>query len=178
MERIKVEAIIRESGYTDFKWISGADIEVSFWTRFKCIYGCDSYGQRGTCPPNVPSIEECRKFFNEYENIAVIHLEKKLDTPEDRKKWSRKTNLNLLKVEKAIFLSGYHKTFLLFMDECRICEKCPGNKTDCIHPQQARPTPEGFGMDVFATVRKLGFPIEVLSDYSQTMNRYAFLLIE
>jgi hypothetical protein len=35
-----------------------------------------------------------------------------------------------------------------------------------------------MAIDVFATVRKLGFPIEVLSDYSQAMNRYAFLVIE
>jgi hypothetical protein len=35
-----------------------------------------------------------------------------------------------------------------------------------------------MGVDVFATVRKYGFPIEVLSDYAQAMNRYAFLLIE
>jgi hypothetical protein len=27
-------------------------------------------------------------------------------------------------------------------------------------------------------VRQFGFPIEVLSDYAQEMNRYAFLLIE
>ena len=33
-------------------------------------------------------------------------------------------------------------------------------------------------MDVFATVRKLGYPIEVLIDYDQAMNRYAFLLVE
>ena len=32
--------------------------------------------------------------------------------------------------------------------------------------------------DVFTTVRKIGFPIEVLTEYSQAMNRYAFLLIE
>jgi hypothetical protein len=35
-----------------------------------------------------------------------------------------------------------------------------------------------MAMDVFATVRKIGYPIQVLSDYSQEMNRYAFLLIE
>jgi hypothetical protein len=35
-----------------------------------------------------------------------------------------------------------------------------------------------MAMDVFATVRKLGYPIEVLTDYDQAMNRYAFLLIE
>jgi hypothetical protein len=35
-----------------------------------------------------------------------------------------------------------------------------------------------MAMDVFSTVRQCGYPIEVLSDYSQPMNRYAFLLIE
>jgi hypothetical protein len=33
-------------------------------------------------------------------------------------------------------------------------------------------------LDVFSTARKYGFPIEVLSQYGQTMNRYAMLLIE
>ena len=42
----------------------------------------------------------------------------------------------------------------------------------------ARPSPEALAVDVFGTVRSLGFPIEVLSDYDQTMNRYAFLLVE
>jgi len=35
-----------------------------------------------------------------------------------------------------------------------------------------------MAIDVFATVRKLGYPIEVLKDYSEEMNRYAILLIE
>jgi hypothetical protein len=33
-------------------------------------------------------------------------------------------------------------------------------------------------LDVFTTVRLLGYPIEVLSRYDQPMNRYAFLLVE
>jgi hypothetical protein len=35
-----------------------------------------------------------------------------------------------------------------------------------------------LGIDVYATVRSLGYPIEVLADLTQTMNRYAFLLVE
>jgi hypothetical protein len=35
-----------------------------------------------------------------------------------------------------------------------------------------------MAMDVFSTVRRIGYPIEVLADYRQAMNRYAFLLIE
>jgi hypothetical protein len=35
-----------------------------------------------------------------------------------------------------------------------------------------------MAVDVFATVRNLGYPIEVLTDPSDVMNRYAFLLVE
>jgi hypothetical protein len=46
---------------------------------------------------------------------------------------------------------------------------------DMIH---GRPEADALGVDVYTTVRKLGYPIEVLSDYKQAMNRYAFLLID
>ena len=42
----------------------------------------------------------------------------------------------------------------------------------------ARPTPEALAVDVYSTVRAIGYPIQVLSDYTQEMNRYALLLIE
>jgi hypothetical protein len=32
-------------------------------------------------------------------------------------------------------------------------------------------------MDVFTTVRKVGYTINVLSNYNEKMNRFAFLLI-
>jgi hypothetical protein len=35
-----------------------------------------------------------------------------------------------------------------------------------------------MAVDVFSTVRKVGYSIQVLADYAQTMNRYAFLLVE
>lgn len=177
MNMQKIEGMIRENGYDDFKWISGKEVVVSHWPRFKCTFGCPSYGKKGTCPPAVPSIEDCRAFFNEYEHIAVLHLPKKLDAPEDRKEWSRKTNIKLLKLEKEAFLLGYPKAFLLFMDECRICEECTGNRLDCQHLHLARPCPEALGVDVFTTVRKLAYPIDVLTDYQKEMNRYSFLMV-
>ena len=86
--------------------------------------GCSTYGKKGACPPSVPSIVECREFFSEYESIVVIRIQRKLENPEQRKKWSRETNVHLLKLEKAAFLAGYYKAFLLFMDECQVCDEC------------------------------------------------------
>jgi predicted metal-binding protein len=174
----KIESIILENGYNDFKWIAGSDVVIAQWPRFKCMFGCSLYGKKGACPPSVPSIAECGEFFSEYENIVVIHIQKKLENPEQRKEWSRRTNLHLLKLEKAAFLAGYHKAFLLFMNECQICDECSGTRNKCKNVHLSRPSPEALGVDVFATVRKLSLPIEVLTDDTQEMNRYSFLMIE
>ncbi len=178
VDRKHIESIIRGNGYNDFKWIAGSDVLVSQWPRFKCIFGCSTYSKKGACPPSVPSIAECRDFFSEYKSIVVIHIQKQLDNLEQRKEWSRQTNLHLLKLEKAAFLAGYYKAFLLFMDECQICDECSGKRNECKNSHLSRPSPEALGVDVFATVRKLGLPIEVLTDNTQEMNRYSFLMIE
>lgn len=177
-EATQIEEILNNHGYADFKWMSGKDVLVRQWVRFKCTYGCESYGMKGGCPPSAPSIEECREFFAEYERILVMHLKVKLDHPDDRRGWSRDQNMKLLKLERDIFLAGHHKAFLLFMDECRICEVCGGTRLHCENPHLSRPCPEGLGVDVFGTVRPLGFPIHVLRDFDQEMNRYAFLLVD
>jgi len=178
IDRQRIGEHIHSFGYRDFKWIEPNHIVVSQWVRFKCMYGCPSYGKQGTCPPNVPPVGECREFLNEYSDIAIIHFEIGFANPTDRYAWSRKENMKLLDLERSIFLMGHQKAFLLFMDECRLCNDCAGNRESCVNKEGARPSPESLGIDVFTTVRNCGYTIEVLSDYSQKMDRYAFLLID
>jgi predicted metal-binding protein len=171
-------ALFTEHGYADYKWIDPHDIVVAQWVRMKCTFGCSSYGRNASCPPNTPSVPECRQFLNEYDTAALFHFEKAVDAPQDRGPWSKKVNQGLLKLERDVFLAGHQKAFLLFMDSCRLCADCPGIREECRNPQSSRPSPEGMAIDVFTTVRQYGFPIQVLTDYTQPMNRYAFLLIE
>lgn len=178
VNRKKMEERFQAHNFTDFKWIDPQKIITSQWVRMKCTFGCDEYGETATCPPNAPSVSECERFFREYREAVVFHFEKKVDKPEDRFKWTRKVNLKLLKLEQEIFLSGYEKAFLLFLDSCNICDECPGKKEECKEPKLSRPSPEAMCVDVYSTVRQLDYPIKVLSKYTQKMNRYAFLLIE
>ena len=177
-ERKKLESQFAEHGFTDFKWIDPASIVVSEWVRMKCMYGCGDYGKKACCPPNTLSVPECRRFFDEYRTAAIFHFEKKVAKPEERHEWFRGINMELLKLEREIFLAGYHKAFLLLVDTCHLCGECASTRAECKNQRSARPAPEAMAVDVFATVRQLGFPIEVLSEYSQPMNRYAFLLVE
>jgi predicted metal-binding protein len=176
--KTRVEKIISEHGYKDYVWMKPPDFVVSQWVRMKCIYGCEEYGRCAACPPHVPPVRECRQFFDEYAHAVVLHFQKKLENPEDRHAWSREVNLGLLDLEKSAFKAGFHKAFLLFMDNCGLCKHCKSSRDECKRPRSSRPTPEGLAVDVFATVRKMDLPIEVLDNYQQTMNRYAFLLIE
>ena len=173
-----LDALFARHGFTAYQWINPQSIIVSQWVRMKCTFGCSEYGRNAACPPNTPSVAECRQFFSEYRQAVVFHFEEKVEKPEARHAWTREVNQALLDLEREVFLSGYQKAFLLFMDSCSLCTKCPGVRSECKNPKQARPTPEAMAMDVFSTVRQYGFPIEVLSDYSRAMNRYAFLLIE
>lgn len=176
--RSKVAEILSRQGYADFQWIDPREIRVSQWVRMKCMYGCREFGKTATCPPNVPSVPECERFFKEYTQAVILHFQKKVKKPEDRFAWTRKVNLKLLKLEREVFISGFEKAFLLFMDSCNICDPCAGEKAECREPRLARPTPEALGVDVYAAVRSVGYPIQVLAEYNQTMNRYAFLLVE
>jgi predicted metal-binding protein len=174
----ELESLFTKHDFTDCKWIDPKDIIVAQWVRLKCEFGCGNYGKGAACPPNVPSVAECKQFFGEYTAAVIFHFEKTVGEPEDRHAWSREVNRALLALEREVFLSGYHKAFMLFMDSCSLCESCAESRVACKQPRLARPAPESMAVDVFTTVRRHGYPIQVLTDYTQPMNRYAFLLVE
>jgi predicted metal-binding protein len=86
--------------------------------------------------------------------------------------------LGSLEAGASGFLFQLPKSRPFFMDSCSICAECTGERGTCKEPRLSRPSPEAFAVDVFSTVRRFGFPIEVLSDYSQAMNRFSFLMIQ
>jgi predicted metal-binding protein len=144
----------------------------------KCTYACDGYARQANCPPNVPSIDDCVRFFADYERIAVIHMQQAGCDEAGLRAWKQDINAKLLSLERDVFLAGHYKALVLFPATCSVCPECAGTRADCLFPDQSRPTPEALGMDVFATARSLGYPIEVLTDRSQMMERYAFLMVE
>ena len=175
--RSQIDTILNYNGYTDYKWIDPQKIIVAQWVRLKCMFGCGEYGHGGACPPNTPSVAECDRFFREYADAIILHFEGQMDRPEDRHAWSARINARLVKLERAVFLAGYHRVFQLFMDSCAFCKTCTGNRETCEQPRMARPAPEAMAVDVYATVRQFGFPINVRTDFDQKMDRYAFLMI-
>lgn len=178
MDKERLETMFRDSGFVDFKWINSQQIVIAQWIRFRCMFGCRNYGKQGTCPPNMPPIQECERMISEYNHVAVFHFQKSFEKLEEYRPWSKDTVSRLVKLERELFLSGYYKTLLLSFDACMLCDACAGNRSECRHPTISRPGADALGIDVYATVRNIGYPIQVVKDYKDITNRYAFMLIE
>lgn len=177
-QKATIDNVLRENGYADYKWIDPQQIIVAQWVRMKCMFGCGEYGRGAACPPNTPSVDECERFFREYADAIILHFEGRMDNPDDRHAWSAKINARLVKLERAVFLSGFERAFMLFMDSCAFCKECSGKRETCEQPRMARPAPEAMAVDIYSTVRRFGFEINVRTEYKQKMDRFAFLMIK
>ena len=177
-DKQNLENVFLLHGLTDYRWIEPKAIVVAQWVRMKCQYGCPQYGRIASSPPNTPTVEECRRFFDDYRTAVVFHFQKTAPDSDVRHAWSAKTNLGLSNLERDVFLAGNRKAFVLFMDSCHLCAECSPSRADCKEAKRSRPSVEGMAVDVFSTVRQLGYPIDVLTDPSQEMNRYALLMVD
>jgi predicted metal-binding protein len=177
MDKEKIEVYLQTAGFSDFRWIDPAIIHVAQWVRVKCQFGCSDYGL-GTCPPNTPTVEECRKFFNEYHSGLIIRLTKSVDKDNYPSGWSREMTNKLLELERKIFLAGFQKAFLLNQTCCSLCKDCSGDRAKCKDKKNSRPSPEAFAVDVYKTVREIGMEINVVKENPSEINRIGILLIE
>jgi predicted metal-binding protein len=173
----QIDEIVKQHGFDDYKWIvPRKDIVVSQWVRFHCEFGCKNYGKNGSCPPAVPSISECREMMYEYENAIIFHFPLRPEDTIDH----RKLLLSLYELERAVFLAGYYKAFLLQYSSCILCKNCPaeGAREKCVNKMKSRPGADAMGIDIYQTAHNVGYPIQVVKSRDEIMNRYGFLLVD
>ncbi len=147
--------------------ISTDTIVTSRWVHLKCQYGCTEYSKRLTCPPHSPSYEEMKKILKEYNHGLLIHADK-----------SWLVRYIVYELEKEAFRYGYYKAFGMGAGPCKLCGSCDVEKEDCARPDEARPSMEACGIDVYQTVRNNGFDIKTLETDSETMNIFGLVLLE
>ena len=83
----------------------------------------------------------------------------------------------MYKLEREAFLAGYYKAFGMGSGPCNLCGTCDTHNA-CVHAEQARPSMEACGIDVYQTARTAGYPIEVVRDNAGPQNYYGLLLLE
>lgn len=158
----------RALGAADAKVIAPKDVFTAEWVRVKCQYGCDGYGEHLTCPPFSPTPQQTRRILDEDEAAVLVHY--------DSEAWEDVKEI-VVTLEREAFLAGYYKTLGLGSGPCTLCDSCDVQKR-CRHPEEARPSMEACGIDVYRTARAAGFPIEVVRDYSCPQNYYGLLLLQ
>ena len=153
-------------GAVDAKVIDPKSIVVRDWVRLKCQYGCGNYGKSLTCPPYSPTPEQTRKTLKGYSRAILMRVRDETIATHDM----------IAKLERHVFLSGYHSAFGLVAGPCERCEEC--NLQHCVYPRLARPSLESSGIDVYATARKNGFYIEVVKTRRQKPTYFGLLLVQ
>lgn len=154
----------KELGAKDAKIIPTDSVVTADWVRIKCQFGCSGFGRRLTCPPSSPTPEQTARILKHYKHALLIHTDEMIDI-----------NNIVATIEKEVFFDGHYKAFGMGAGPCYLCEKCP---KFCKHPDEARPSMEACGIDVYKTVRTHGFPIKVLKTKKCKFNFYGLILIE
>jgi predicted metal-binding protein len=152
-------------GALEAKIIGAETIATAPWVRLKCQFGCGGYSSSLCCPPHSPTPEETRSVIDCYAKALLVHV----------KKLGKVTKI-IITLEREIYLAGYYKALGFGSGPCTLCKTCGSD--DCKHPEKARPSMEACGIDVYATARKNGFPIDVVRDYDGDQNYYGVVLIE
>jgi predicted metal-binding protein len=147
--------------------VKPADVVTGQWVRWKCRYGCDGYGSSLVCPPHTPAPEETRGVLDEY-SAGILF--------ECGRRQAKGIAVNL---EREIFLSDYYKAFGLGSGPCRLCKDrdCAFDE-GCRFPDEARPSMEACGIDVYATARRHGFTIHVVKDRSDIDHYFGLVLVQ
>jgi predicted metal-binding protein len=168
------KAAKQKSNVIDARIISPADAETAAWVRLKCQFGCSGYGQTLVCPPYTPTPQQMREVLDLYHRAVLIHFEKesKIKATVDGIKTT------VVELEQEFFFRGAWKVFGLGAGSCSLCEECNLKEKLCRHAKRARPAMEACGIDVFSTVKKAGFHIEVVQTREQCPNYYGLILVD
>ena len=161
----QLTAVARELGALGAKMVRPSSVETAEWVRWKCRLGCGCYGSSLLCPPHSPSPQETRAMLDGYQRAVLF------ESPPDR------TKEIAAQMERRLFLEGYYKALGLGAGPCMLCETC-AFEAGCRHPHEARPAMEACGIDVFATVRKHGFSIDVVRTRDDPQHYFGLVLIE
>ena len=160
-----------EIGLDGAKVIDPRSIVTAEWVRMKCQFGCTGFGRTLCCPPHTPTPEVTRRVIDGYEKAILLHRRLK------RGERSRDLTQRLVRLEREIFLDGYYKAWGMGSGPCRLCKTCDTTEA-CEHGDDARPSMEACGIDVFMTARANGFPIEVVRSHEEERNCYGVILVE
>jgi predicted metal-binding protein len=132
--------------------------------RLKCLVPlCEFYDACKICPPNIPGVAEFREALESYSQAFIVVIREKIrDIDDYREDFSSELKLaeTVSALELTAFQQGYYLALGLGVGGCKLCPECAPAGEPCRHPFKARPSPEGFGIDITGLAREAGVPLE------------------
>lgn len=132
--------------------------------RLKCLAPlCEYYGVCKVCPPNIPGVAEFREALQGYGQAFLVVLQEKIGNLElYRTDFTAELKLAdfIAAMELAAFRHGACQALGLCVGGCKYCKECAPAGEPCRHPFRARPSPEGFGIDITQLAREAGVLVE------------------
>ncbi len=132
--------------------------------RLKCqVPLCEFYEVCKVCPPNIASVSEFREAIKSYSKAFLVVLQEKIQAIERyRKDFTAELKLGEIvsDLERTAFSHGYYEALGLCVGGCKLCPECLPQGVPCRHPFKARPSPEGFGIDITELAREAGVQVE------------------
>jgi len=147
------------------KVISPSTAETAEWVWWRCRYGCGSWGSSLVCPPNSPTSLQTRALLDSFSRAILFE-----SSPNGAKHIA-------VAVEHELYRAGCYKAFGLGAGPCHLCNAC-ALEAGCRHPDQARPAMEACGIDVYSTVRKHGFTLDVIRGPRDEQNSFGLVLVD
>lgn len=161
----QIEQMAVACGALAARIVSPANVFTASWVRWKCQYGCDGFASSLVCPPHTPTPDQTRAMLDDYRRAVLF------ESP------LRQAKKIAVALERELFLSGYYKALGLGAGPCRLCAAC-AMEAGCRHADQARPSMEAVGIDVYATARRAGFTINVVRTHKDPQHYFGLVLIE
>jgi len=155
-----------ELGADDCMVFHVSDLAFDPRTLLKCLGGCPYYLHY--CPmARDPQMAKALKEIAQAYSWGVLIRTHDLAVGQDI----------TLAVERTAFLDGY--TFAAACTECAICEVCSiEDERPCIDITKLRMPFYAMGIDVYKTVRKLGWELNVLQSKDEIQSNITAVFVE
>ena len=159
--------LAKELGADDAISFDISDIAFDARTILKCLYGCT--GGLAYCPTTATEASNTLLFQDLIKKYkwGVLIRTSDLATGQDI----------TIALERKAFLAGY--TFAFGATECGCCIECATeNGNPCVSKRTLRPPLYSLGIDVYKTVRNVGWVLEVVQQKGDPVSNITAVFIE
>ena len=162
--------VAHHNGASAAKAVSTADVAIDESLTHYCRdSGCENYGLAVNCPPHVSGPAGFKELLKDYTQAVVFKIDVPTQTLLSKESLDAFRALHQIaaNIEKTAIEKGYSRSKAFAGGSCKplFCQKHPDCRVlsengKCRHPDIARPSMSGFGINVSQLARAAGWQMD------------------